>query len=235
MPTPFNDITPADGNTPSTTGTWTYTGEGSTGAAPLPPAAPGAYDSSISFTGVDPGTYPYTYTVTGCDSDSESTVVYTIYEYASVKNDDCAGARNLVFPYQGGVSKLTEQSLSGSCPGSADPTYSVTVTPTAWGGGTFESDVWFKLSFDVDYPVPPIIVMNIQVDGSPYGTGGVVEPYIAVYTNCSGNLLDAEVPGPGSQEVNVVIDGVFNADFTYYIRVASHAGDEGMFDINVTV
>ena len=53
---PFDDI---QGQT--TSGTWTYVGTGSTGAAPLPPDPPTLYDYSIDFAGVGPGSYPYQY------------------------------------------------------------------------------------------------------------------------------------------------------------------------------
>lgn len=235
---PYEDLTNVSEAAPSTTGTWSYTGTGSTGAAPLPPAPPALYDDDIDFEGVAAGTYPYTYTVTDCDGgDVTATVTYTLTNRIAVKNDECSGSRLLVFPYQGGVSKLTEQTLAGNCPGLADPTYSVAPThPTGWGSSSnFSADTWYKVSFDADYPVPPIIVMSITVDGSPYGAEGVYEPFIAIHPDCSTAALDSETPFTGSQEVTIVRDSVFNADFTYYIRVSCHTGNEGKFDISITV
>lgn len=231
---PFDDLTTANGGVaPSDSGAWTT--DLTTGAPPLPPAEPAAYNDDIDFEGVDPGVYPYTYTVASCDGDIEATVTYTLTPLLPVVNDNCAGARPLVFPYQGGTSKLTEQSLAGSCPGMADPTYQAIATPTAWGTGTFTSDVWFVLSFDSTYPVPPIVVVTIDIDGTPYGSEGVFEPHMAAYTNCSNALVSADVPTPNTSLCSLVYSSIFSTDFTYYIRVACKAGNEGKFDINVTV
>lgn len=233
---PYSDITHSDGNVPSDSGTWTYTGSGSTGVAPLPPDPPTLFDDDIDFDGVDAGTYPYTYTVLDCDSNPiTATVTYTVIDQIPISNDVCSGARTLVFPYQGGVSKLTNQTFIGSCPGPAAPTLSAFSIPTGWGSTTFSADLWYKVTFDVDYPVPPIIVMSIDVDGTPYGTEGISQPFIAVYSICDEDeVIHAESPVE-SQQVTVVIDNVFNADFTYYIRVGVLPGNEGKFDINITV
>lgn len=235
---PYDILTENNGGVPPTTGgTWTYVGSGSTGAAPLPPAAPGTYGGSLDFTGVtnaDPGTYIYRYTVTsgGCSGYADLDV--SNYTQLIVSNNTCATAREILFPYSGGDATLTNQLLGEECPGQAMPTYSAIANPTAWGSLSFSGDLWYELNYDSTYPVTQPIQMTISVDGAPYGADGITEPFLAIYSACTPTLVTSDVPIANSQYADISVSGVFTSSFTYYIRVACQAGNEGKFDITVT-
>jgi len=238
--TPYDILTDNNaGVAPTTGGTWSYVGTGSTGAAPLPPNPPGLYDGTLDFTGVTnapAGTYIYRYTVTsgGCSAYADLDV--SNFDHIIVKNDVCASAREIVFPYNGGTATLPNQLLGEACPGQIHPTYSATATPTEWGSATFVGDLWYELNYDATYlPATDIpIVMSITADGIPYGSEGIVEPYLAVYSSCTPGLVEADVPISGSQSIDIIISDVFTSNFTYYIRVACVDGNQGKFNISVT-
>lgn len=230
-PDPDVDIT--------TGGTWTYTGTGSTGAAPLPPNAPGAYNGTLAFTSsVANGTYEYTYTVTsgGCSHAIPLEIVFS--DYTLVPNDDCSTAKNTAFPYGGGCSEWIGERLAGECPGQDDPTYDGTIaTPTGWGAATYDADLWYKFSYDPTNNPGGIApnAMAISVDGSAYGTEGIRNPVIALYSACAaGSIEDTAVAVGNSQLVTLVVGDVFASSFTYYVRVSAPDGFEGKFDISVT-
>lgn len=237
--TPYNILTEENGGVPPTTGgTWSYVGSGSTGAPPLPPAAPGAYDGTLDFTGVtnaDPGTYIYRYTVTSGGCSATADVDVSNYTNLLVYNDTCATPRTLVFPYNGGTSTLSNQLLGEACPGQKHPTYSAVANPAAWGALSFAGDLWYEVNYESSYPTTQPIVMSITVDGSAYGNEGIVEPFLAVYSACTPTLVKADVPVSNSQTIDLVFHNIFTTDFNYYIRVACQDGNQGKFDIKVTV
>jgi hypothetical protein len=218
---------------PTTGGTWTYTGNGS---APVPP--PNPYDLNSNFTGVADGEYEYTYTATNGTCTHATTLLVVKNTQVSPSNDDCAAAKGIFFPYGGGINSRTEETNVESCPGVSSPTDSGIPIPTQWGSGTFVGDLWYRVTYNPNNNPPgqQPIAMNISVDGLIYGNSGIVEPLIAVYEDCAGILVQAETPPPsGNQVVNTVIDGVFANPFTYYIRVACLEGNQGMFDVEITV
>lgn len=222
---------------PTTGGTWTYTGTGSTGVPPFPPAAPGTYNGTLAFAGVANGTYEYTYTVTSGSCTDTSTVTITVSDFTPVANNLCANARNMAFPYSGGCSEFTEQNLSYECPGQNEPTLDPISVPTAWGSATYDSDLWYMFTFNPANAPGGIVpnAMAITVDGSPYGIEGVVNPVIAIYSTCSaGSLVAADVAPGNTQTVSTVVTGVFSSTFTYYIRVSSPNTQEGKFTISIT-
>lgn len=222
------------GIAPTAGGTWSTTE--TTGAAPLPPAAPALYDDDMDFDGVAVGSYTYLYTVSsaGCDDD-ESTLTVTISKAMPVKNDECSGARVMVFPYNGGTSILYDQTLAAECPGTTAPTLSITALPTVWTGIDVGVDIWYKVTFDETYPIVPIIATSFTVDGSPYGSEGIVEPLLAIYSDCAGTLIEADVPQGGAQEINITLTDIFSTAQTFYLRVSCPDGYEGKFDVTLTV
>lgn len=226
---PFNLIE----GSPSTGGTWS-TSE-TTGAAPLPPAAPGAFGGTLNFTGVAAGSYVYTYTVTNGTCVTSSDVTIAVGKATPVRNDNCNSGRNVVFPYTGGTSILYGQSLAKECPGIDAPTLSVVAIPTAWTGLDIQRDLWFVVMFDSTYPPNPIIAASFTVDGNAYGDEGIVEPLLAVYHNCSGTLIDVEVPQGNAKEVNLTLTNLFNISRNFYVRVSCKEGNEGRFDLTVAV
>lgn len=215
-------------------GTWDT--DETTGVAPLPPDAPALFDDSMDFDGVTPGTYVYRYTVSeaGCD-DAVTTVTFNISKGIPVKNDDCVDARSIVFPYNGGTSILHDQTIASSCPGTLAPTMSGTAVPSAWTGLDLGVDVWFKVTFDETYPLVPIIACSFTIDGTPYGAGGIMEPVLAIYDDCAGSLLEADVPGGGSQDIDIMIPDVYSSAITFYLRVSCPEGYEGKFDVILSV
>lgn len=228
---------PDPDNPPTTGGTWTYTGIGSTGAAPFPPAAPGTYNGTLAFAGVDPGDYEYTYTVTSGSCTHSAAVTITKASFTPVANDTCLTARNMAFPYSGGCSEFTEQNLTYECPGQDEPTYDAISTPAAWGSYTYDSDLWYKYTFDPANAPGGIVpnAMAVTVNGADYGAEGITNPVIAVYTTCSaGSLVQADVAPGGSQTVSTVLSGIFGTSFTHYIRVSAPDGQEGKFTISIT-
>jgi hypothetical protein len=224
-------------NPPTISGTWTYTGSGSTGAAPLPPSPPGSYNSDIDFAGVANGVYEYTYTVTNGSCSNDTTVTVTVGDHIPVINDTCATAKVMGFPYGGGCSELTNQTLVAECPGPAEPTFDGSIAaPSQWGSATFDSDLWYQFSYDPANNPGGASPNNmvITVSGTAYGASGITNPAIALYTSCSaGSLQTAEI-GNG-QEHSILESGIFNTSFTYYIRVSAPDGSEGKFDISISI
>lgn len=227
--TPFELIGVATEN-----GTWDT--DETTGVAPLPPDPPVAFDGTLDFDGVTAGTYVYDYTVSeaGCD-DAINYLTVTVSKGIPVKNDDCVDARSVVFPYNGGTSILHEQTLAASCPGTIAPTMSGTALPTEWTGIDVGVDTWYKVTFDNTYPLVPIIACSFTIDGEPYGEDGIIEPVLAIYSNCGGTLIEADVPVGGSQDIDIMIPDVYNAPITFYLRVSCAEGNEGKFDVILTV
>lgn len=230
--TPFNEIGVA-----TTGGTWSYTGSGSTGVAPLPPDPPALYDDELDFDGVAAGTYTYKYTVSevGCD-DAETTLTINVFKAIPVKNDECSTPRIMVFPYNGGTSITYNQTLDSDCPGTTAPTLSAIDLPTEWDGIDVGVDIWYKVTFDPTYPPVPIIACSFTVDGNPYGTEGVLEPLLAIYSDCNAvDLIEAEVPQGGTKEINITLTDMFTTAQTFLLRVACPEGYEGNFDLTLTV
>lgn len=220
---------------PTIDGVWST--DETTGAAPLPPAAPGAYNDDLDFTGVSDGTYAYTYTVTDGDCEDAKVLSIVVGTQTAPPNDNCAGAIPLLFPYGGGHFTLTNQYNSSVCPGYSSPTAGFVAVPGNWGAGTFIGDVWFKVSYNpANNPVGGTpIVAGISVSTIGIDTDIAMQyPLIAVYSDCAGTLVQAEVPGT-STEVTTVLSDVFATSFTYYVRVSCSTGNEGYFNLEITV
>jgi hypothetical protein len=242
MPTTYNFYDLVSQNYPAnTTGTWSYVGVGSTGLPPLPPDPPSNYDDDVTFEdGVAEGTYVYQYSADGSQPECTHNTLLTFVKEEQVVpiNDDCAGAKGIFFPYGGGVNSRTQETNVESCPGIAAPADSGIAIPAPWGSGTFVGDLWYRVTYNPNNNPPgqQPIAMNISVDGTAYGASGIIQPLIAVYEDCAGTLVQAEPsPPPNNQVVNTVIDSVFASSFTYYIRVACLEGNQGMFDVEITV
>lgn len=230
--TPYTELDNNMQGTPTTGGTWMYVGSGSTGAAPLPPNPPATYNGTLDFTGVDPGTYPYQYTVAPGTCKAGHSAILTIEKknYTAVSNDTCATALNISFPATGSTNSRIEETNNQTCPGQAYPTDSGVAIPAQWGSGPFRGDMWYKVSYTAS--ATPPISMTIEIDGTPY-TDGITQPLIAVYDACGGTLVDAA--STANNKVSLMFDSIFGASFTYYIRVACHIGNEGKFDVNISV
>lgn len=225
---PYDDL-----GSMTTGGTWG--GPASCGAPPLPPCAPGVYNGSIAIdaAGITPGDYTYTYTVTDGVATDIKTITYPVTTTTTVENDLCTGAETVAFPSAGGVVILTDQYNEERCPGHADPTTSGIAIPTEWGADTKAGDLWYKINY-----VPPTngfepISAIISVDGEPYGTSGMVEPMFAIYSDCSGTLVEAS--HGDDQLASLIISGVFDSAFTYYLRVCSRDVDKGTYNIKIVI
>lgn len=234
---PFTDIGGV-----STTGSWSYSGSGSTGAAPLPPAAPALYDDDITFVGVDPGIYPYTYSdsvTVGSDTcDQSKTVTYVVTQSVPSINDNCSGAINVAFPYNTRIIGV-QGNTAGKCPGLAVSTLDGSIAaPAIWGSFTFGGDIWYKISYDSSIPSITPTVMLITVDGEPYvnTNEAIYEPLIAVYSACGAGSFEAgAVSQSNTYKAELMITGVFTSSFTYYVRVCSVEGNEGKFDFEIVI
>lgn len=227
---------PDPDNPPTTGGTWSYVGTGSTGSAPLPPAPPGTYNGTIDFAGVANGSWPYKYEVTSGSCTHTSIATVTVGDHVPVVHDDCATAKVMAFPYNNSCYELFGETLVGSCPGPADPDFDSSITaPTAWGSGAFDADVWYQFTYNpASNPggVAPIN-MAVSVKGSPYGSNGVTNPAIAIYSSCSSaSLVHADISP--NQDITIILSGIFASSFTYYVRVSAPDGSEGKFDIALT-
>lgn len=223
--------------TGTATSVWSYVGPGSTGAAPLPPNPPAAYNDDVT---VDPtvanGTYTYRYTVILGAKTSTADLDLVVADQLEPSNDNCADAINLAFPYTGGGSATVDnQTLGEDCPGQLSPTNSGVAIPSKWGSATYSKDLWYKFYWDASYPAPLPSTVTVTVDGKPYGPDGVNQPVIAVYDSCGGTLVDAEVGIYSKKQADIILSGMFTSSFTYYIRVSAAEGNEGKFDISLTV
>lgn len=225
---PYNDI---NSSTPG--GTWTSSDDPNAPLFPLPPVD---YDDPIDFTGSKAGTVTYTYTVTNGDCTDSKSIQYTVRAFTPIPNNTCATATVLAFPYGGGTGGVDNQNLSCSCPGNLKPTMSVTPVPAGWGTSSlYKADLWYRFQYTSTYfPTGQPSSMTISVDGTPYGTQGIKEPVIAVYSNCD-TFFRSAVGEANLQQADLIITDVFTSDFTYYIRVSAREGDEGKFNISITV
>jgi hypothetical protein len=109
--------------------------------------------------------------------------------------------------------------------------------PIEWDPIEVDRDLWYLVTFDPTYPLVPIISCSFTVDGGPYGTSGVTEPLLAIYSDCGGpgSLIVAEVPQAGSKSVNIILTDIYTTFHSFYLRVASTAQNAGEFDIALTV
>lgn len=230
--TPFDDI-----GAVSTGITWSTTH--TTGSAPLPPAAPGTYNGTLNFTGVAPGSYTYTATVSvtvGSDTcEHVVDITYDLTQHLPVVNDDCVDASVMLFPY-GACFTLEQETILEECPGIDQADFDSSIAkPAAWGSFTYNADVWYKFSYDPSNNPGGVAPINmaINVDGSPYGAEGIQYPALAIYSDCdASDLVIASVSNTQSKTINLT--GIFASSFTYYIRVSAPQGNEGKFDISIT-
>lgn len=226
---PYEDI-----NSMTPGGTWTSSDDP---LAPLFPLPPATYDGSINFSTSKLGTVTYTYTVTNGDCSDSKSIQYTVRNHTPVSNDTCATARVLAFPYSGGTGGVDNQDLRCNCPGHYAPTLSATTLPAGWGNpDLYKADLWYKVQYDAPYAggIGLPIAMTLSVDGVPYSTNGIKEPVIAMYSDC--DTLEAIETGEANlQQVDLIVTDIFTSSFTKYIRVSAREGDEGKFNMTITV
>lgn len=222
---------------PSTGGTWSTLE--TTGLAPLPPDPPALYNDDLDFDAVDDGTYVYTYTVTNGTCTSVQDLSVTVTSHSQVDNDECSFATTMLFPYGGGHFITKNQYNIARCPGRGAPTDSGVDVPTEWGSDVYSGDMWYKFSYNpLNNPTGGVpIVAGFSVSSLNYISSKMKYPVIAVYSDCSGTLVEAvgyDIHNP--YETTIVFTDIFSSSsFTYYIRVSCVSGNEGFFDLELTV
>ena len=209
--TPYDDLT----GPKTISGTWTkISGPG--------PAAPGAYNGTMNFTGTTDGESVYEYEVTSGSCTHTTSITYNSITPDTRVNDDCAGSLT--------ITNLSSQLYNDErCPGLAAPTDSGVTTPAMWPAS--EPDIWFRYfvntsTTDVD--------LEFRIDSSSY-SDGIHQPMLAVYTGTCGALVEEDsVVGTSSVAINNVTIPLASTPETIYIRVASIPATAGQFDIIIT-
>lgn len=222
----FNPFSNLGGNK-STGGLWSLASS-PTGVAPTSPAT---YNANITFTGSHPdGEYVYQYFVTGGSDPCNAQAQITINRQTQfpVTNDACANAKRI--PTANTDYVLSDETLVGECPGYEDASDSGVAKPASWTAAAIFGDKWYKL----DYSPPStgtIVNMRVTINGAPHGVAGIDDPLLEIFEpDCATTIDD----GAGSGDsVYIDIGGNFAVARTFYIRVASHSGDEGKFDIEI--
>lgn len=212
-------------------GVWTYTG---TGSAPVAP--PEEYDDDMDFTEIDHGIYEYTYTVNNGTCSDSKVLNITLRSQSTWHNSDCDSAKTLFFPYGGGHYTHTGDYLDSRCPGYETPEMSDVDIPAEWGSGPFAGDLWYTIHYTpTSNPLgafPILMAITISSENLPTNER-IKNPVIALYTDCNTELVSGYPVN--ENEATVIVSDMFATSFTLYVRVSCPQGDEGAFQIEVTV
>lgn len=210
-------------------GTWAY--EGTDVTAPAPP---GVYNGNVDFSGTNPGTHVYSYTVTYGECETVSYLTVELNDGVEQVNDDCAGATAGGKP--GGLPinfTWSGNNSLGSCPGLLPAENSGVALPSEWQADATGGDLWFKILVP-HFTGNPDVGIVVLVNGVPYGLNSIATPNVAVYYGSCGALTQLEA-GYGGLQSTIVYTSIADASLptTVYVRVGSQAGSEGLYDVQI--
>ena len=214
----------------TTGGTWTRISASG-------PAAPAVYNDPLDFTGQPNGAYIYRYTVTsGSTTHKADVTINWTGTLAAPYNNVCTGARPLGVP--GVVPFIVENNIpfynDEQCElGYEAPTDSLVAKPASWGAGPFGGeDTWYILYVPAHTSTYSV---GVTVDGSAYGSEGVYQPCLQIYTGlvtdtCSSySLAHSTSVGTDQSVTGFVVMGPTAG--LIWVRVVSYTA--GKFDITI--
>lgn len=200
--------------------TWLQTGGTSTISVATPTA--------VDFSSATPDTYTFTYTCTS-GSCSDAMTLTVIVKEASV-NNACSDAIVMSWPTSNTVSAAV---LTCDSDTSLETVPSTDQNPSRWNNTAHSGDVWFK------FTTTAVTNGSVQIDGTPFGINGIVNPQVAVYSSSSActidnwTIINNNAETGNGQTTSVALSGL-SATTTYWIRVTAGAsGNEGQFNITV--
>ena len=185
--------------------------------------------TDVDFTGNDPGTYLFYYTVTSGGCSHEMTL--TVNAVATSTNNTCANATVMSWPAQNTVSGEilpcdTDSTLETS-PGAVQ-------NPRTWNT-VHSPDHWFKFTTNAT------VAGYITVSGIAYKSQGIVNPQIALYssdgTPCTTddfNYIASTAETNGAKYKQLAFEGL-TASTQYWIRITSGGSTTNVGKYNLTL
>ena len=207
-------------------GTWTLDPSSVTPA----PAPPGVYNGTIDLTGYADGNYVYGYTSTLSGKTDYKTLTIKYVTPSARLNETCDNA--VTIPYSPviaggqGTGGLSQQYNNTNCEGLLAPAASLVALPTNWAAASYTGDLWYKLEINVDSTIV------VTVRGSDHDES-MKNPAGAIYTGCASTLITSSHASGNTLNLTWTHTGI--SAMTYYIRIASEVGDEGLFNISVII
>lgn len=204
----------------------------------------GGSAGNVDFTAILPGTYSFEGSVTTSTCTHTCTITVVKIDVDYIANNTCSGAYELSYPTTAGsTSVLTNQDNGEDCPSYLASAVSTVNSnpvsneqaPPSWTA-PFAGDVWFKFTVGASSPT----AVDIEIDGSSYGTLGIYNPQIVAYSSsglpCTLNdfvyVFDNGV-ATGTQFVRLPLSGL-TPSTTYWLRVGnSGTGNSGKFNIKL--
>ena len=199
----------------ATGGTYTYI------SGPDPGPTPPAWNGIMNFFGFAEGIYVYRYTL-DCGIFADLTIEHFLPPDAP--NDECDDASTLPLTGLNGFYRLIGQQSGVECPITGGATASADASP--WPGGPYK-DLWYVANLNLPSTG---LTIRVDIDGTPYGSGGIYEPRIAFYSDCAGTLLASANP-TFSSFFNTLTYTLTSNVSTFIVRVASTSG--GKFDLEI--